>query len=142
MKANPRAAPVFAFYLALIVFGITAATVIGLVRTRDDPAAGRAVERFGAAIRGHDGAAACHELSDGMRKALEDQEKKSCEEAVLGLGLTGGRVRRIDVAERSAKVDVAEDGSAFLDETAGGWKISALGCTPVHERPYECEAES
>jgi hypothetical protein len=141
MSATRRTAPVFAAYLVLIVAGIVGATVIGIVRTQDDPAASRTVARFSAAIRAHDGAAACQELGAATIKSLEQQEGAGCEKAVLELGLAGGRVSKSDVAERSAKVDVGNDGSLFLDQTRRGWLITAFGCKPVKARPYDCEVE-
>ena len=136
-----RTRPVFALYLALIVGGIASATILGLLRARDDPGASRAVARFSAALRQHDGAGACAELKAATVDALEQQEGGGCEEVVLDLGLAGGRVVRTDVAERNAKVDVAGDGSVFLDQTRKGWLIAAFGCKPVKARPYECEVE-
>jgi hypothetical protein len=141
VSQNRRAAPVFVTYLLVIAVGIAAVTVIGLVRGRDDPAAARAVAGFSAALRQHDGAAACARLSAGTIKALEQQEGGSCDRAVLQVGLSGGSVSRSDVAERSAKVDVEQDGSAFLEQTRRGWLITAFGCKPVQARPYDCEVE-
>jgi hypothetical protein len=138
---NPRTAPVFAVYLAMIAAGIVAAIVIGLVRTSDDPAAARTVARFSAAVQQRDGAAACEELSAATIDALERESGADCEKAVLGLGLKGGRVSKSDVAERSAKVDLTDDGSVFLDNTRRGWLITAFGCKPVEARPYDCEVE-
>ena len=60
---------------------------------------------------------------------------------MLGVGLKGGRVSRSDVAERSGKADVGEDGSVFLENTRKGWLITAFGCKPVKARPYDCEVE-
>jgi hypothetical protein len=134
-------APLFAAYLLLIVAGIVAAAVIGLVRTSDDPAAARTAARFSAAIRQHDGAAACRQLGAATIKSLEQQEGAGCEKAVLDVGLRGGAVSKSDVAERSAKVDVGQDGSVFLDNTRRGWLITAFGCKPVKARPYDCEVE-
>jgi hypothetical protein len=138
---NRRIAPVFAAYLLLIVAGIVIATVIGFVRTEDDPAAASTAARFSAAIRQHDGAAACRQLSAATVKSLEQQEGAGCEKAVLDVGLKGGAVSKSDVVERSAKVDVGEDGSVFLDNTRRGWLITAFGCKPVQARPYDCEVE-
>jgi hypothetical protein len=138
---NRRTAPLFVAYLLLIVTGIVAATVIGFVRSGDDPAATRAAARFSTAIRDHDGAAACQELSAATVKSLEEQQGAKCEKAVLAVGLKGGRVSRSDVAERSAKVDLSEDGSVFLEGTRRGWLITAFGCKPVEARPYDCEVE-
>jgi hypothetical protein len=141
MDYNRRLAPVFGVYLAMIVVGIVAATVIGIVRTRDDPAATRTVARFAAAIRQHDGAAACERLAAATIDSLEQEQGADCEKAVLELGLKGGSPSRSDVAERSAKVDAGEDGSVFLDNTRRGWLITAFGCKPVEARPYDCEVE-
>jgi hypothetical protein len=138
---NRRTAPVFVAYLLMIAAGIVAAVVIGFARTSDDPAATRAAERFSAAIRQHDGAAACRQLFAATIDSLEQQEGADCEKAVLNVGLKGGPVSRSDVAERSAKVDVSEDGSDFLEQTQRGWLITAFGCKPVKARPYDCEVE-
>jgi hypothetical protein len=138
---HARTAPVFAVYLLLIVAGIVAAAVIGIVRTQGDPAATRTAARFAAAIRQHDGAAACRELGAATIKSLEQQEGAGCEKAVLKVGLEGGRVSKSDVVERSAKVDLGQDGSLFLDQTRRGWLITAFGCKPVKARPYDCEVE-
>lgn len=136
-----RTAPIFTVMLLMIAAGIVAAIVIGFVRTQDDPDATRAAARFSAAIRGHDGAAACEQLSAGTVDALEQQEGTDCEKAVLKVGLKGGRVSKSDVVERSGKVDLSEDGSVFLENTRRGWLITAFGCKPVKARPYDCEVE-
>ena len=136
-----RTAPVFAIYLLLIVGGIVAATILGLARAADDPGAARAVTRFSAALRQHDGAAACAELAAATVDSLEQQEGGSCEKVVLDAGFSGGRVVETDVAERNAKVDVESAGSVFLDQTRKGWLITAFGCKPVRARPYDCEVE-
>lgn len=137
-----RVAPLFAFFLVMIFAGIAGAVVIGFVRTGDDPAVTRTANRFSAAIRQHDGAAACAQLAAAAVKALEQQEQEKCEKAVLEVGLKGGRVSRSDVAERSAKADVGQDGSVFLEQTRKGWLITAFGCKPVKARPYDCEVEA
>ncbi|HKP90237.1 MAG TPA: hypothetical protein VJT75_09710 [Thermoleophilaceae bacterium] len=141
MDYTRRTAPVFVVYLLMIAAGIVIAIVIGIVRTSDDPAAARTVERFSAAVQRGDGATACRELSAATIDSLEQQEREDCSRAVLRLGLKGGRVSRSDVAERSAKVDVGEDGSVFLDNTRRGWLITAFACKPVEARPYDCEVE-
>lgn len=136
-----RVRPVFVTYLVIIAVGIVAATVIGLVRTKDDPAAARTVAQFSSAIERGDGAAACEELGAATIDALEQQEREECSRAVLRLGLRGERPTRSDVVERSAKVDAGQDGSFFLDNTRRGWLITAFACEPVEARPYDCEVE-
>ncbi|MDQ3934459.1 MAG: hypothetical protein M3340_07490 [Actinomycetota bacterium] len=141
-QVNRRTAPVFALYLVVIVAGIAAAVAIGLARGSDDGAAGETVERFARAIQSRDGAAACRELTGPARSALEEQERRPCEEAIVELELSGGEVTHVDVAETSAAVDLSEGDRSYLDDTPSGWRISAAGCKPRPNLPYECELES
>jgi uncharacterized NAD-dependent epimerase/dehydratase family protein len=107
----------------------------------DDAAA--VVERFHAALEAGDGQAACEELSEETASKLEQQEKKPCEEAIIGLELPkGGRAADTRVEITSAIATLADGGSDFLDEGPDGWKIAAAGCTPtLPDQPYECELE-
>jgi hypothetical protein len=109
---------------------------------REEDAAAVA-ERFHAALAAGDGAAACEDLSEETASKLERQEKRPCEEAILGLELReGGTVAYMRVELRSALTRLAEGGTDFLDEGSDGWKISAAGCEPkLPEQPYECELE-
>jgi hypothetical protein len=122
----------------LVVLAIAAC---GTDERADDAAA--VAERFHAALESGDGRAACDELSEETALKLEQQERKPCEEAILGLELPKGgtvAVRRVEM--RSAYTALAEGSADFLDEGPKGWKISAAGCrevTPGH--PYECELE-
>jgi len=100
-------------------------------------------EHFHAALESGDGQAACDDLSEETASKLEQQEKKPCDEAILGLELSkGGTVALPDVQMRSAYAGLAEGSVDFLDEGPEGWKISAAGCRSVTpNRPYECELE-
>ena len=114
--------------------------------TADDRDQARAAaERFYAAFRHHDGAAACAELSDGAVQALEQQEGKPCAQAVTGLDLKGGAVQHVEVYITNAKVDLAEHVSAFLGREPSGWKISSVSCAhddKPADHPFTCELES
>ena len=83
------------------------------------------------------------ELSQETASKLEQQEKKPCEQAILGLELPkGGTVADTGVYVTSAYALLAEGGADFLDEGPEGWRISAAGCRPTApEQPYECELE-
>jgi hypothetical protein len=100
-------------------------------------------KRFQAAIEARDGQAACDELSEETATALEQQEKKPCEDAILELDLpTGDTIAVTKVYARSAYAALAEGGTDFLDEGPDGWVISAAGCEPTApEQPYDCELE-
>ena len=128
--------------VAVAAFLLTFAAVgCGTGERADDAAA--VTERFHAALEANDGAAACDELSEETASKLEQQEKKPCEEAILGLELPrGGTVADTRVDVTSAVATLAEGGSDFLDEGADGWKIAAAGCVPtLPDQPYECELE-
>ena len=101
-------------------------------------------ERFHAALESGDGQAACHELSEETASKLEQQEKKPCEQAILGLEIPKGgmaAVRRVEIT--SAYIGLAEGSADFLDEGPEGWKISAASCEPTAsiDQPYDCELE-
>jgi hypothetical protein len=98
-------------------------------------------ERFHSAIGERDGMAACSELSEETAAKLEQQEGKSCEEAVLSPDLAArARVSETSVYVTAASVALAEGGTLFLDEAADGWEVSAAGCRPTApDLPYDCE---
>jgi hypothetical protein len=100
-------------------------------------------ERFHAALQAGDGQAACDQLNEETASKLEQQEKKPCDRAILGLGLPkGGRVAATGVYVQSGYALRADGGTDFLSEGPEGWTISAAGCRPTApEQPYECELE-
>jgi hypothetical protein len=105
-----------------------------------EPAA--VADRFQKALNGRDGAGACAQLSSQTASKLEDQEHKPCEQAILGLGLPGGRVARSQVYVTSASVSLAGGNALFMSEAADGWEISAAGCRPTGpDLPYDCDLE-
>jgi hypothetical protein len=103
-------------------------------------------DRFSAAVASQDGAQACAQLSEDTLKQLEQEEKSACAQAVGSVGLTSARITRVQVYETNAKVDFANGASAFLEDTADGWKLSALGCRPTQgdprEHPLGCAVKS
>jgi hypothetical protein len=119
------------------------AAVAGCGRGDDRQAAGDVMKRFVQAIEAKDGEAACEQLSDDTAQALEDDEGKPCEEAAPELEISASDVRRTEVFGITAKVDLADGESAFLELTPEGWRISAAGCQPEgEEQPFECEVEA
>jgi hypothetical protein len=101
-----------------------------------------AVQAFYDALERHDGAAACGELSDDARSSLETSEKKPCDQAVFSLGLSPSSIVAVRVYVTSAQAALARGEAVFLDQTPQGWKISAVGCKPQHEQPYDCQLEA
>jgi hypothetical protein len=98
---------------------------------------------FQAALHDQDGPAACSQLSENTAKALEADEQKPCEEAILDLDLpTGTEVAGARVYVTSASVEVLVGARLFLEEAADGWQISAAGCKPTEaDLPLDCELE-
>jgi hypothetical protein len=102
--------------------------------------------RFSRALAAHDGVAACATLSDQARAHLENEEAKSCQEAITGLGLRPSAVRRVQVYLTSAKADLADGDSLYLSNGSDGWRLDAAGCKPEGgkpaDRPYNCALET
>jgi hypothetical protein len=98
-------------------------------------------DRFYAALQGHAGERACAELSENAVNALESASGRSCAQAITALQLPGHRAASSTVYLDSARADVAgaaQGEAAFLDRTARGWRISAAGCRPKGDGPYDC----
>jgi hypothetical protein len=135
MKALPswKALPALSITIALASCGAT-----------DSGGAADAAERLYAAYGNEDGAAACETLTEDTRRQLVEQERKPCEEAVLGLKLSGERAVGTSAFITEAKVDFDGGDSVFVEETADGWQVNAAGCKPVRdqEAPYDCQVES
>jgi hypothetical protein len=100
------------------------------------------VGRFYAALERRDAAGACEELTEEAQSALEREQRKPCEEAILSLELSPSTPSNAEVAQTSAIVQTQEGDTVFLDQTSAGWRISAAGCVEVPGSPYECELES
>jgi hypothetical protein len=102
--------------------------------------------RFYAAVAQHDGALACRQLAEPTLEQLEQDEKAACPKAIGGLGLAPARIAHVAVYVTNAKVDLTNGASAFLEQTATGWRISALGCRPTGgdptEQPLGCAVKS
>jgi hypothetical protein len=122
--------------LAVLVAGC------GTTERADDVRA--VAERFQSALDEGDGAAACAELSEETSQALEQQEGKPCEDAILEVELPDGtELGDAEVEVTSAAVPVLEGGTLFLDEGPGGWEISAAGCRPTAgDLPFDCALEN
>jgi hypothetical protein len=131
--------------LTLTVLAIVA-TAAGCGRTDDETTARAVTDRFLAAVESGDGERACAQLSPDTRAELEKQEQRPCREAVTELELAGGSVVQAHVYVLNAMVELSSGEAAFLDQGEEGWRLSAIGCTPVGgkpaDRPYDCELES
>ena len=107
----------------------------------DDPVAQR-VEHFYAAIADDDGATACADLAPEARQSLEDQEKKSCDKAILDQQLPKVRGRGAAKVYGSMARVIHPGEVTFLSRFDHRWLLTGVGCTGgSHDRPYDCQIE-
>ena len=119
---------------------IVTAIVSGCVPQQGSSEAGEAtsvVVRF----RSHavsDAEAACALLAPGTVTELE-QATGSCARGVTAAHLSdGGRVRDVEVYGLDAIVRLDDD-TVFVARFDDGWRVTAAGCTPRGDGPYECD---
>ncbi|GLB66618.1 hypothetical protein [Arthrobacter mangrovi] len=97
--------------------------------------------RFHADLASGDFQAACTLLAPGTVEKLEDGAAGSCARKLADLGLPGaGGVRSSQAYGSNAQVQLEAD-TVFLTLSGRHWKITAIGCTPRGEKPYDCEVE-
>ncbi|WP_031069259.1 hypothetical protein [Streptomyces sp. NRRL S-118] len=107
---------------------------------RDDVTA--EVTRFEQALDAGERERLCAALAPATREELEQSARSGCPEAI-GDALeereitAGGAVRGVDVYGDQARV-VLEQDTVFLARFPAGWKVTAAGCRPRPERPYQC----
>jgi hypothetical protein len=88
-------------------------------------------------VRNGDGAAACDRLVPQAASALETGDAK-CPEEILRLGLEGGPLGRPEVWSNQARVHAGTD-TVFLTRWGDGWRVTAAGCEPRADGPYDCD---
>jgi hypothetical protein len=103
-------------------------------------AAARARALFQAVDR-HDGRAACAALAPAAAESLATGGS-ACEDEIMKVGLTGGPISHVQVWSDRAQLRAGSD-TVFLAQFGGhGWKVTAAGCEPRRDRPYDCEIEA
>lgn len=111
-----------------------------------EPAVQRAVDDFSTAVLAGDGDRACALLAPLTRNELEDTAGEPCGAAVLALGLPAVRepfdVRRYGSTGqvRLESADGEQD-TRFVALFDGAWLVTAAGCTPRGDLPYDCDLE-
>lgn len=118
---------------------VGAATLSGCSAQGDaeaDPA-GAAAVRFSAAA-GSDATTACGLLAPATASELE-KSSGTCSRGLADADLPpGGRVREVEVYGLDAMVRLDGD-TIFLARFANGWRVTAAGCTPQGDGPYDCD---
>ncbi|MGW0765261.1 hypothetical protein [Streptomyces sp. NPDC002676] len=104
-----------------------------------EAAASRAALRFEENIQRANGTRACAALAPETRQELEQSAKAPCAQALLEEQLSyGGSVREVQVYGRQAQVVLSTD-TLFLSVFPAGWKVTAAGCMPRPQQPYQCK---
>ncbi|MBX9246288.1 hypothetical protein ICW40_15930 [Actinotalea ferrariae] len=113
----------------------------------DASAAAEAASALVEAVASSDGAAACTLLAPAAVQALESEFSAACEEAVLEPEVAdeiedaaGGGSRGAQAFGRQAQVRLEGD-TVFLTLSGETWLVTAAGCTPRTDQPYECAIE-
>ncbi|GHG61291.1 hypothetical protein GCM10018779_28970 [Streptomyces griseocarneus] len=120
-----------------LVLAVTA-TACGSPHERRDDAHAAAV-RFEQALGAGRTAVLCAALAPGTREEVEQSAEGPCDRAVERDKLpAGGAVRHVDVYGDQAQA-VLEHDTVFLAHFDDGWKVTAAGCEPHGEEPYQCE---
>ncbi|MFF7213008.1 hypothetical protein ACFZAU_21110 [Streptomyces sp. NPDC008238] len=121
---------------AIAVFA--AVSACGTLAERQDAVSTTAV-RFERDLSDRRPESLCSALAPVTRDELEQAAEQPCHEAITGEELpAAGAVRHVDVYGGQALV-VLEHDTLFLAHFPTGWKISAAGCTPVPQQPYQCK---
>jgi hypothetical protein len=96
-------------------------------------------EDFYAAAGSGDGAGACALLAPKTRSELEESAGKECAAAVLEEDIPEvDDLGHSQVYGTMAQVSFSAD-TAFLTRFRTGWRIMAVLCSPVPDRPYDCK---
>jgi hypothetical protein len=97
-----------------------------------------AARAFVSSLRAGDGAAACALLTEDARSAVPGATDQSCAKAIANVKEQGSAVEGVQVWGDAAQVRIGDD-VVFLRLVSGHWRVSAAGCTPRSEGPYDCE---
>ncbi|MFI9150984.1 hypothetical protein [Streptomyces sp. NPDC053367] len=123
--------------LVAVAAGLAGCATLGERET----AASRAAQRFAESVRREDGPRACAALAPETRQELEQSAESPCPEALLQEDLSyRGRVRSVQVYGQQAQV-VLDGDTLFLSRFPTGWRVTAAGCEPRPQRPYQCQVK-
>jgi hypothetical protein len=99
-----------------------------------------AADRFQAAVQANDANLACELLSEEAVGNLASASGKSCVAAFPNLNLPTGPVSSVEVWGDNSQVRLDSE-VLFLAEFSTGWKVTAAGCEPRPDMPYDCDVE-
>ncbi|WP_030196510.1 hypothetical protein [Streptomyces sp. NRRL S-87] len=116
----------------------TAASGCGAPGPREDDAV-TAARAFEASLAAAQYAQACTLLAPQTREEVAGEE--DCAGALAKEELPSGRGQaQAQVYGRQAMVRLVGD-TLFLSQFDKGWKVTAAGCTPRSDQPYDCQVK-
>jgi hypothetical protein len=119
---------------------LAAALLLTACTPAEQPAALEAGRSFQTALRGADTTAACGLLSAQARGNLEAASARSCADALAVLSLPADEPGAVQVWGDNAQVRLGSR-ALFLAKFRAGWKVTAAGCSPRPDQPYDCVVE-
>jgi hypothetical protein len=122
------------------VLAVAAMSVTGCTSPPGSDAARAAAESFNEALSASNADAACGWLAPETLSELEDSVGEPCSEALLDEDVEPGGVERVAVYGQSAFVQTATS-ALFLGRFPDGWRVTAAGCEPRPDLPYDCAVE-
>ncbi|MEU9212187.1 hypothetical protein AB0D27_30680 [Streptomyces sp. NPDC048415] len=124
--------------LVVVVVALATVSACGTLSERRDGVTAE-VTRFEQALHAAQHERLCAALAPATREELEQSAKSRCEQAIGEQELpAAGAVRGVAVYGDQAQV-VLEHDTVFLAHFPAGWKVTAAGCRPRPQRPYQCE---
>jgi hypothetical protein len=130
--------------VGVCILGLTVGcSSLGADRSR----AGFAAQRFHEALAAGNAAAACDLLAPETRKELEQSTDAPCQQALTDAKLPqAASVSATDVYGTNAMVVLGSDTSreadtVFLARFGLLWKVTAAGCKPRADLPYDCDVK-
>ncbi|MDQ1484273.1 MAG: hypothetical protein QOF35_2349, partial [Actinomycetota bacterium] len=130
----------FVFLTVILVSVLGLAT--GCTSLRPDASgAGSVAQRFHAALTDHKPGAACGLLAPRTLEGVEQSAKAPCPKALTDAGLPNATtVTATDLYGYNARVVLAGD-TVFLARFGRQWKVTAAGCKPRPDLPYDCDVK-
>jgi hypothetical protein len=93
---------------------------------------------FVQALAEGDGSAACDLLAPDAQKSASGATGTACEDAIISIEDDDTTIGGVQVWGDAAQVHVGTD-VLFLRRLSGKWLVSAAGCEPQAEGPYDCK---
>jgi predicted small lipoprotein YifL len=126
-------------WLGVLLICGTAVSLAGCGQKTPGPAT-RVAEQFVQAVQSKNGRLACSLLTETARSSVTGATDATCPDAIVGVQDSGSDVHEAQVWGDTAQVRIGSD-VLFLRQLDTGWKVSAAGCTPQPEGPYDCDVQ-